>query len=245
MKLPTFENIWQDSLQWQPTQEQLEQWEKLYQEILLINRQINLTRITEPNDFWEKHLWDSLAGVIGLDFLQYEDSLKVIDIGTGAGFPGLPISIIFTHWKLTLLDSTRKKIKVINLFLEALKLSNSQTIIGRAEDIGHFPEHREQYDLGLIRAVGESSVCAEYVLPFLKLGGIGVLYRGNWQIEEELNLKAALKQLGGKLILVKQFHTPLTQSMRHFIYVKKVMETPYQFARPVGIPKQQPLSMNN
>ncbi|MGK7886824.1 MAG: 16S rRNA (guanine(527)-N(7))-methyltransferase RsmG [Crocosphaera sp.] len=241
MQLPTFNDIWQDSLQWQPTQEQLEQWEKLYQEILLINNQINLTRITEPNDFWEKHLWDSLAGVIGLDFLNYEDSLKVIDIGTGAGFPGLPISIIFPHWQLTLLDSTRKKINVIKLFLEALKLNNSQTVIGRAEDIGHIPEHREKYDLGLIRAVGKPSVCAEYVLPFLKVGGIGVLYRGNWQKEEEINLNNALKQLGGKLILVKQFETPLTKSIRHFIYVEKMTKISEQFPRSVGIPKQNPL----
>ncbi len=241
MQLPTFNDIWQDSLQWQPTQKQLEQWEKLYQEILLINRQINLTRITEPNDFWEKHLWDSLAGVIGLDFLNYEDSLKVIDIGTGAGFPGLPISIIFPHWQLTLLDSTRKKINVIKLFLEALKLNNSQTVIGRAEDIGHIPEHRETYDLGLIRAVGQPSVCAEYVLPFLKVGGIGVLYRGNWQKDEEINLNHALKQLGGKLILVKQFETPLTKSMRHFIYVEKITKISEQFPRSVGIPKQNPL----
>ena len=241
MQLPTFNDIWQDSLQWQPTQEQLEQWEKLYQEIILINRQINLTRITEPNDFLEKHLWDSLAGVIGLDFLNYEDSLKVVDIGTGAGFPGLPISIIFPHWQLTLLDSTRKKINVIKLFLEALKLNNSQTFIGRAEDIGHIPEHREKYDLGLIRAVGQPSVCAEYVLPFLKVGGIGVLYRGNWQKEEEINLNNALKQLGGKLILVKQFETPLTKSIRHFIYVEKITKISEQFPRPVGIPKQNPL----
>ncbi len=241
MKLPTFENIWQDTLQWQPTEEQLEKWEQLYQELLLINRQINLTRITEPLDFWEKHLWDSLAGIIGLDFLQYNDSLKVIDIGTGAGFPGLPISIIFPHWKLTLLDSTRKKIKVINLFLEALKLSNCQTIIGRAEDIGHLPEHREKYDLTLIRAVGEPSVCAEYVLPFLKVGGVGILYRGNWQKEEELNLETALKQLGGKIILIKQFNTPLTNSIRHFIYVKKMTKISDNFPRPVGIPKQKPL----
>ncbi len=241
MKLPTFNDIWQDSLQWQPTQEQLEQWEKLYQEILLINNQINLTRITEPNDFWEKHLWDSLAGVIDLDFLEYEYSLKVIDIGTGAGFPGIPISIIFPHWQLTLLDSTRKKINVIKLFLEALKLNNSQTVIGRAEDIGHFPEHREQYNLGLIRAVGEPSVCAEYILPFLKVGGIGVLYRGNWQKEEEINLNNALKQLGGKLILVKQFSTPLTKSMRHFIYIKKMTNISEKFPRAVGIPKQNPI----
>ncbi len=241
MKLPTFKDIWQDSLQWQPSQEQLETWEKLYQEILLINRQINLTRITEPNDFWEKHLWDSLAGVVGLDFLPYKDLLKVIDIGTGAGFPGLPISIIFPHWQLTLLDSTRKKINVINLFLEALKLENSQTIIGRAEEIGHFPEHRENYDLGLIRAVGQSSVCAEYLLPFLKVGGIGVLYRGNWQKEEEINLETALIKLGGKLILVKPFQTPLTKSIRHFIYVQKITKTSEQFPRTVGIPKQNPL----
>lgn len=241
MKLPIFKDIWQNSLQWQPTQEQLEKWEKLYQEILLINRQINLTRITEPNDFWEKHLWDSLAGVIDLDFLSYKDSLKVLDIGTGAGFPGLPISIIFPHWKLTLLDSTQKKIKVINLFLEALKLSNCQTIIGRAEDMGHLPQHRETYDLGLLRAVAEPSVCAEYVLPFLKVGGIGILYRGNWQKEEELNLDNALKQLGGKIILIKPFQTPLTQSVRHFIYVKKIAKTSDRYPRAVGIPKQQPL----
>ncbi|ACB53266.1 glucose inhibited division protein B [Crocosphaera subtropica ATCC 51142] len=241
MKLPTFEDIWQDSLQWQPTQEQLEKWEILYQELLLVNRQINLTRITEPEDFWEKHLWDSLAGVIGLDFINYENSLKVIDIGTGAGFPGLPIGIIFSHWKLTLLDSTQKKIKVINLFLEALKLNNSQTVIGRAEDIGHLPQHRETYDLGLLRAVAEPSVCAEYVLPFLKLGGIGILYRGNWQKEEELNLNNALQQLGGKIILVKPFQTPLTKSVRHFIYVKKITKIADKFPRAVGIPKQHPL----
>ncbi|WP_107669785.1 16S rRNA (guanine(527)-N(7))-methyltransferase RsmG [Cyanothece sp. BG0011] len=241
MKLPTFEDTWQNSLQWQPTEKQLEKWEQLYQEILLINRQINLTRITDPQDFWEKHLWDSLAGVIGLDFLPYKDSLKVIDIGTGAGFPGLPISIIFPHWQLSLLDSTQKKIKVINLFLDALKLSNCQTVIGRAEDIGHLQQHRETYDLGLIRAVGEPSVCAEYVLPFLKVGGIGVLYRGNWTKAEESNLQTALKQLGGKIILVKQFQTPLTQSVRHFIYLKKVISTPRQFPRSVGIPKQKPL----
>ena len=124
-------------------------------------------------------------------------------------------------------------------------MNNSQTIIGRAEDIGHIPEHREKYDLGLIRAVGQPSVCAEYVLPFLKVGGIGVLYRGNWQKEEEINLNNALKQLGGKLILVKQFETPLTKSIRHFIYVEKITKISEQFPRPVGIPKQNPLYLMN
>lgn len=239
--LPTLEAIWLDSLGWQPTQEQRQTWEQLYQEILLVNRQINLTRITDPQDFWEKHLWDSLAGVMNIDFLPYENSLKVIDIGTGAGFPGLPVSIIFPHWQVTLLDSTRKKIKVINLFLDALNLHNCQTLIGRAEDIGHHHEHREMYDLALIRAVGEPSVCAEYSLPFLTIGGIGILYRGNWQTEEEEKLKAALKKLGGKISFIKRCQTPLTQSIRHFIYIEKIAPTPILFPRAVGIPKQQPL----
>ena len=120
-------------------------------------------------------------------------------------------------------------------------MSNCQTVIGRAEDIGHLPQHRETYDLGLLRAVAEPSVCAEYVLPLLKVGGIGVLYRGNWQKEDKLNLNNALEKLGGKIVLVKPFQTPLTESVCHFICVKKMTKIPEQYPRAVGIPKQQPL----
>ena len=240
-KLPDLKDIWQETLNWKPDQEQQEKWDKLYQEIISANRQINLTRITEPRDFWEKHLWDSLAGVIDINILNLEQSLKVIDIGTGAGFPGIPIAITYPNFQVTLLDSTRKKINFISIFLEELNLKNCSTLISRVEEIGQNKKHREAYDLALIRAVGEPSVCAEYALPLLKIGGIAVLYRGNWTNEEELKLKSAIKQLGGKIALIKPLKTPLNQSIRHFIYLEKTTITPEQFPRPIGIPRQQPL----
>ncbi len=238
--LPEFKDIWQKTLHWEPSHSQLEKWEKLYQEIISANRQINLTRLTDPKDFWEKHLWDSLAG-IDTKILNLKAPLKIIDIGTGAGFPGIPVAMTCPNWQVTLLDSTQKKIKFINLILEELKLNNCQTLIGRSEAIGQMKDHRETYDLALIRAVGKPSVCAEYTLPFLKIGGIGVLYRGHWETEDELTLKSALKKLGGKITIIKKFETPLTKSIRNFVYVEKISKTPIQFPRPIGIPNQNPL----
>ena len=240
-KLPEFKNIWQQSLNWQPDQKQQEIWDNLYREIILANQQINLTRITKPRDFWEKHLWDSLAGILNVKIINLDQSLKIIDIGTGAGFPGIPIAIITPNCQLTLLDSTRKKINFLKILIEELNLKNCSTLIDRAEQIGQNKDHREAYDLAVIRAVGEASVCAEYALPLLKIGGIVVLYRGHWQQEEELKLKLALQKLGGKIILVKKLETPLTQSIRHFIYLQKIVKTSTQFPRPVGIPHQNPL----
>ncbi|ACK66116.1 methyltransferase GidB [Rippkaea orientalis PCC 8801] len=239
--LPKFSDIWQNTLNWNPNPSQQKQWDKLYHEIILANRQINLTRITEPNDFWEKHLWDSLAGILDIEIINLEQSLKVIDIGTGAGFPGIPIGIVCPNWQVTLFDSTRKKINFIKILLEELSLKNCHTLIGRAEEIGQNPSHRESYDLALIRAVGEASVCAEYTLPLLKTGGMAVLYRGNWTDEEELKLKSAIKQLGGKIALIRKLQTPLTQSIRHFIYLEKIAKTPLQFPRSIGVPNQYPL----
>ncbi len=240
-KLPIFEKIWEQRLNWKPTKKQLDQWEKLYQEIILINNKVNLTRIIQPEEFWEKHLWDSITGVIGLQFFEYPKKMKVIDIGTGGGFPGLPINIIFPAWNFTFLDSRRKKIEVVNSLLQILGLKNSLGLAGRAEDIAHNSNFREKYDVALIRAVGKSSTCIEYVVPFLNIGGIGVLYRGNWSIEEELSLKVILERLGSKLIAVKGLKTPLTNSVRHFVYIQKIQPTSQNFPRDTGIPKRNPL----
>lgn len=239
-KLPELNEIWQQSLGWQPQPPQQVKFTQLYREIILANRQLNLTRITEPMEFWEKHLWDSLAGVIGLD-LREDLSQSVIDIGTGAGFPGVPLAIAFPNWQITLLDSVQKKMSFLQELITQMELKNTTILVDRVEKIGQNKPHRESYNLALIRAVAACSVCAEYALPLLKIGGIGVLYRGQYSEQESLNLESAVTKLGGKIETVKQFKTPLTYSMRHCIYIRKIAATPKKFPRGVGIAVQKPL----
>jgi 16S rRNA (guanine527-N7)-methyltransferase len=243
-QLPTLEEVWQKTLGWQPNPKQHEQFQQLYEEILAGNRQFNLTRITEPSEFWEKHLWDSLVGLSGLGIsqeLEKNQNLAAIDIGTGAGFPGIPIAITLPCWTITLLDSTRKKINFLKNITTKLNLENIKTLVGRAEEIGQNALHRQAYDLALIRAVGEASVCAEYALPLLKIGGLAILYRGHWRDRDRSSLQSAADKLGGNIESVTELVTPLSQSIRHCVYLRKLSPTPSQFPRSVGIPAQKPL----
>jgi 16S rRNA (guanine527-N7)-methyltransferase len=241
-QLPEMDEIWQKTLNWQPNNRQNQQFQQVYQQILIGNTQQNLTRITEPTDFWEKHLWDSLSGIIGLKAeLKPNYPLKVIDIGTGAGFPGIPLAIAFSSWNLTLLDSTRKKIAFINTLTAQLNLNNVRAIADRAEVIGRQLQKRETYDLALIRAVSQASVCAEYALPLVKVGGLAILYRGNWSDGDTVALEAAASQLGSRIEFIHSGKTPITHSIRHCIYLRKCSTTDAQFPRPTGVPERQPL----
>lgn len=235
--------IWQQTLNWQPSVQQQMQFQKLYQLILEGNRQLNLTRITDPQEFWEKHLWDSLRGIApkGEFISSLQESVSVIDIGTGAGFPGIPVKIAAPNCTITLMDSTRKKITFIEQTLTELDLINVKTLVGRAEEIGQQCEHRQAYDIALIRAVGTASVCAEYTLPLLKQKGLAIIYRGNWTEDETTALQNAVKQLGGVIEAIEKFTTPLSESIRHCVYLRKVATTPVQFPRATGIPTQKPL----
>ena len=180
---------WQSTLNWLPNPEQIRQFEKLYELVLEGNSKQNLTRITESDDFWEKHLWDSLRGVLAYWDLE---NIKVIDIGTGAGFPGLPIAIARPSWQVTLLDSKQKKVAFVNETIQALGLTNVIALAGRGEDINTIPAYRKKYDLAVVRAVGKPDICANYCLPFLKKSGTAVLYRGQWLPEEsEQGIEAA------------------------------------------------------
>jgi len=259
--LPEMSQLWQQSLNWQPTTQQQRQFQCLYELILAGNRQLNLTRITDPLEFWEKHLWDSLRGIAlllegpgvrgegrGIEeqgkqgeqgeqgkitnssypsgraspYILHPSSFKVIDIGTGAGFPGIPVAIALPHANVTLLDSTRKKISFLNTLITQLGIQNVNTLIGRAEIVGKQTQHRQTFDIALIRAVGSASICAEYALPFLKVGGLAVLYRGNWTKDETETLQTTVKQLGGVIEAAEGFTTPLSQSIRHCVYLRKV-----------------------
>lgn len=279
--LPEMREVWQQTLGWQPDSRQQDQFQRFYDLILQGNRQLNLTRITDPQEFWEKHLWDSLSGIKpwlgeqqkaegrgqrvdgredekgkedredredgGAEHLSSSplsplpSSYTVIDIGTGAGFPGIPVAIAHPNWTVTLLDSTRKKLAFVDQALAELGVENARTYVDRAEQIGHNSQHRAMYDLVLIRAVAAASVCAEYAIPLLKLGGTAVLYRGQWTEEEAIGLQSALEKLGGSLEHIEQFLTPLSQGVRHCLYLRKLQPTPALFPRSIGVPTQKPL----
>jgi 16S rRNA (guanine527-N7)-methyltransferase len=240
--LPERFDLWQDSLSWQPDAHQQKQFQRFYELILTANQQFNLTRITEPSEFWEKHLWDSLRGVAQFLASPLASSpFSAIDIGTGAGFPGIPIAIVRPDWQLTLLDSTRKKVNFIQSTIQTLEIENVQLLIDRVEQAGRHRHHREHYDLALIRAVASAPVCAEYALPLLKVGGLAILYRGQWTETEAESLNHTLEQLGGTIERTEAFTTPLTQSIRHCLHLRKVTPIANAFPRAIGIATQTPL----
>jgi 16S rRNA (guanine527-N7)-methyltransferase len=238
--LPDMSAHWQESLNWQPDAMQQATFGLLYEDMLRVNQQFNLTRITEPLEFWEKHLWDSLSGIA--PWLQAEAPWQCLDIGTGGGFPGLPIAIVRPQWQVTLLDSTRKKITFIQEMITTLGLSNAFGLVDRVEQLGQNPKHREFYDLATIRAVATATVCAEYALPMLKVGGHAVLYRGQWSNEEDdaLNLAAAI--LGSEVTNVHCFTTPLSNSARTCITITKRQAIDPAFPRAIGLAVQKPLA---
>lgn len=225
--LPEMADIWQQTLDWQPTVEQQQLFQQLYEGILEGNRNLNLTRITALEEFWEKHLWDSLRGVLSQASRveSRECEFKVIDIGTGAGFPGIPVAIAFPHYFVTLLDSTRKKITFLETLLAKLGIKNATTLTGRAEAIALAPQHRQYYDIALLRAVAPATVCANYALPLLKTGGLAILYRGHWTDEETDALKPVVEELGGVIESIEGFTTPISNSIRHCVYLRSCSPT--------------------
>lgn len=237
MNLPKFNDLWQQTTQWQPNQTQQLLFDQLYTQIITTNKYLNLTRITTPEEFWEKNLWDSLAPILPYDF----NNKNIIDIGTGGGFPGVPSAIAFPSGNFTLMDSTRKKINFIVQLTTALKLNNIKTLVDRAENIGQNKQYRNKFDFALIRAVAETSVCLEYTLPLLKKNGTAILYRGNWTSAEEHHSKKIAQQLGGEIEKISNQNTPINNNIRHCIYVKKTHNTPRQYPREVGKPVKQPL----
>jgi len=236
---------WQETLNWDPEPEVLAQFQRLYEQVILGNHKQNLTRLTDPLDFWEKHLWDSLRGLhSGLPLSEcLQQTASLIDLGTGAGFPGIPIALVLPHWRMTLADATKRKIQFVQETVKLLGLEQVQTVAARAEWLGQQPSYRQQFDWALVRAVGPVTVCAEYALPCLQVGGHAVFYRGHWTDPEAQSLQIALEQLGGALVHVEGFHTPLTRAVRHAVVVVKTAPTPPLYPRAIGIPAKEPLGI--
>ncbi|MBP3234808.1 MAG: 16S rRNA (guanine(527)-N(7))-methyltransferase RsmG [Eubacterium sp.] len=222
---------------------QIEQLNKYMEMVLETNKVMNLTAITDPEEFALKHLADSLSIMAYVD--SYKElstsSISVIDVGTGAGFPGIPLKIACPDIRLTLLDSLNKRIVFLENVVSALRLSNVTTIHARAEEGARNPKLRDSFDLVVSRAVASMNVLVEYCLPYAKVGGNFVSYKsGEWQSEVE-EAKKAIYVLGGKL--VDTIESPLADSdiQRSFIVINKEKKTPKPYPRKPGTAKKAPL----
>ena len=217
-------------------EEQIKSFEKYMNLLLEWNEKINLTAITQPDEVKLKHFVDSLT------VLKYiNDDDKVIDIGTGAGFPGIPLKIMNENTKITLLDSLNKRINFLNIVIETLNLRNIQAIHGRAEEIARNKLYREKYDVTVSRAVANLSTLSEYMLPFVKVGGKCICMKGANVNEEIEKAKNAIKELGGEIERVDNFYLSDNDNERNIIIIRKVKETSSKYPRKAGMPSKEPL----
>lgn len=216
---------------------QLEQFQIYYDLLIETNKVMNLTSITEERDVVIKHFIDSLAIKNYIDI----SGGRVIDVGTGAGFSGIPLAIIYSNTQFTLMDSLNKRINFLNSVLEKCKLHNIETVHSRAEDLGHNNGYREKYDYCVSRAVAAMPVLLEYCIPFLKTGGKFISYKSE-KAEEEIGLSAnAQKKLGCKFDILFSFDLPGTDISRKFAVFRKIKITNKTYPRQAGKPKKNSL----
>ena len=216
--------------------EQIKKFMNYMNLLLEWNEKINLTAITQPEEVKLKHFVDSLT------VLKYiNDDDKVIDIGTGAGFPGIPLKIMKENTKITLLDSLNKRINFLNIVIETLNLRNIQAIHGRAEEIARNKLYREKYDVAVSRAVANLSTLTEYMLPFVKIGGKCICMKGANVNEELEKAQNAIKELGGEIEKIDNFFLSDNDNERNIIVIKKVKETKSKYPRKAGTPSKEPL----
>ena len=215
---------------------QIKQFLDYYELLVETNKVMNLTAITEFDEVIEKHFLDSLSLCRIYDLNR---EIRVLDLGTGAGFPGVPLKIAFPQIRLVLADSLNKRIKFLENVVGELSLQNVSCVHGRAEEMGRNKEYREQFDLCVSRAVANLSSLSEYCIPFVKEGGAFISYKSG-EIEEEANAaKKAISVLGGELRKIYKFD--LFEQKRSFVIIDKKKKTPKAYPRKAGTPTKEPL----
>ncbi|MDU7029632.1 16S rRNA (guanine(527)-N(7))-methyltransferase RsmG [Robinsoniella peoriensis] len=221
------------------TDTQVNQFETYYELLVEWNKVMNLTGITEYDEVMQKHFVDSLSIVKAADLGQCK---KVLDMGTGAGFPGIPIKIVYPHLEVVLLDSLNKRIKFLNEVIGKLGLSGITAIHGRAEDYAKQKEYREMFDLCVSRAVANLASLSEYCIPYTMLHGNFISYKSG-SIEDELqNAKNAVFLLGGKMKDTVKFTLPGSDIERSLVVIEKVKKTPGKYPRKAGLPAKEPIA---
>lgn len=218
--------------------EQIAQFNSYYELLVEWNEKINLTAITEPKEVAVKHMVDSLSCY---EEKYFPRGAKLIDIGTGAGFPGLPLKILRPDLELTLLDSLNKRVKFLSEVVKTLGLSGVELIHGRSEEVARHKNYREQFDIATARAVARLPIIAEYCLPFVKQGGYFISLKGRQFEEEMAEAQRALKLLGGTIVEVNEVKLPELDDKRAVIYVAKKSPTPKVYPRKPGTPERSPL----
>ena len=218
---------------------QKKQFTDFYEYLVEKNKVMNLTGITEFQEVLIKHFLDSLACVKAVDMSRIK---RIMDIGTGAGFPGVPLKIAFPHLEACLLDSLKKRVNFLEETFQLLKLENITAIHGRAEEYAKNKQYRETYDLCVSRAVSNLATLSEYCLPYVKTGGYFISYKSGTVQEEVEQAQKAVKILGGKIQDVVYFQLPDSEIQRSLVVIEKIKATPGRYPRKAGTPLKEPLS---
>lgn len=226
-------------------EEQLRQLRIFFKNLIEWNKIMNLTAITEEEDVYVKHFLDSLSILEVMDRTEIGRYRKIIDIGTGAGFPGLVLAIAFPELQVTLMDSLNKRIRFLDDTIQKTGVSNVVTIHARAEELSRDKNHREKYDMAVSRAVANLATLCEYDLPFVRTGGIFTAYKSEKVAEELASGKKAIQILGGKLKQSREFRLPGTDYGRTLLIIQKIKPTPLKYPRKAGTPSKQPLGLEN
>lgn len=226
------------ALQIDLSEKQINQFFTYYEMLIEWNQVMNLTAITDYEEVQKKHFIDSLSLVKAIDLTH---DISVIDIGTGAGFPGIPLKIAFPNLKVTLLDSLNKRVQFLNAVVEKLELREIEAFHGRAEDFAKPGLMREKYDLCVSRAVANLTTLSEYCLPFVKVGGLFISYKSEKIEQEKKEAGKAIKLLGGKTEKQVELYLPDSDIYRNLFVIKKETACPKKYPRKAGLPAKEPL----